>query len=319
MLWEPAIYEHKAALIGKSPLAVACSAELLTQAVIKEYEVYQADYLTVGIDVYNIEAEACGSKLTEAGENECPDIAEPIFDLFALPAELDLPKIPEAGRFAMLLEAGQRVRDAIGDKAVVRVAASGPVTIATKLAGLDGVIMSLALQDGQADILLDFTTELCSKWCSVLRNAGLDVVLFDSLASPPMFSPDMFAESVLPRHARLLSELNDSGQKELPLILGGDTSVIVKPLKQTGATMLVCDYIADPAVFAANIGDQENLLIRRNINPARLGSDLKSLVDEYVSELSHFKNPVCGTGILPYDFNPQNYLNFRDAVNEAVQ
>jgi hypothetical protein len=36
--WEPAIYEHKAALIGKTPAEVANSAELLTQAVLKEYE-----------------------------------------------------------------------------------------------------------------------------------------------------------------------------------------------------------------------------------------------------------------------------------------
>lgn len=51
MLWEPAIYKHKAALIGKSPFAVANSADLLTEAVIKEYEIYRADYITVGIDI----------------------------------------------------------------------------------------------------------------------------------------------------------------------------------------------------------------------------------------------------------------------------
>ncbi len=319
MIWEPAIYEHKAALIGKSPLEVACSAELLTQAVIREYEVYGADYLTVGIDVYNIEAEACGAKLTEAGENECPDIAEPLFDLFALQNELDLPKIPEAGRFAMLVEAGQRICDAIGNRSKVRVAASGPITIATKLAGLDGVIMSLALQDGQADKLLDFTTELCSAWCQVLRQAGLDVVLFDSLASPPMFSPDMFADVVLPRHSRLINELKHAGQRELPLILGGNTSPVAGYLKQTGATMLVCDYIADPTEFAANLGSQGDLMIRRNINPARTGGDISALVKEYVLELDHFQNVICGTGILPYDFNPKSYLDFRDAVNDAVQ
>ncbi len=55
--WQPAIYEHKAALIGRKPIEVACDAELFTQALLKEYEVYGADFLTVGLDVYNIEAD----------------------------------------------------------------------------------------------------------------------------------------------------------------------------------------------------------------------------------------------------------------------
>ena len=36
--WEPSIYEHKAALIGKSSAEVANSADLLTEALLKEYE-----------------------------------------------------------------------------------------------------------------------------------------------------------------------------------------------------------------------------------------------------------------------------------------
>ncbi len=60
--WEPAIYEHKAALIGRPPVDVANSAKLLTEAVRKEYEIYLADYITVGLDVYNIEAEVLGAE-----------------------------------------------------------------------------------------------------------------------------------------------------------------------------------------------------------------------------------------------------------------
>ena len=49
--WEPAIYEHKAALIGCRPAELAYSAELLTEAVLREYEIYQSDYITVGLDL----------------------------------------------------------------------------------------------------------------------------------------------------------------------------------------------------------------------------------------------------------------------------
>jgi hypothetical protein len=59
----PAIYEHKAALIGKTPSEVAQSEELLVYAALAEFETYRPDLLTVGMDVYNVEAEALGCKV----------------------------------------------------------------------------------------------------------------------------------------------------------------------------------------------------------------------------------------------------------------
>lgn len=56
----PAVYEHKARLIGKSPAQVAQSEDLLVQAVMAEHETYSPDMLTVGIDVYNVAPEALG-------------------------------------------------------------------------------------------------------------------------------------------------------------------------------------------------------------------------------------------------------------------
>lgn len=317
MLWEPAVYEHKAALIGKSPIEVAGSVGLLTQSLLKEYEVYQADFLCVGIDIYNIEAEACGAELTVAGDNECPDLLAPIFDPMAIPEQLTLPGIPHAGRFQLILDAAQAVRDKIGALTQVRVAASGPVTIAAKLAGLDGVIMSLALEDGQAERLLYFTTELCSAWCRAISNAGLDVVIFDSMASPPMLSPDMFDSHALPRYRRLMNQLSEAGQAERELVLGGDTTPVAKSLVQCGATMLVCDYIADAAAYAVASGSPE-IKIRRNIAPSALEGNLSVAVDRYLADLAKFKNPVCGTGILPYSFNPKDYLTFREAVEASL-
>ncbi|MHC4363221.1 MAG: uroporphyrinogen decarboxylase family protein, partial [Planctomycetota bacterium] len=62
-LFCPAIYEHMAKLVGRSPSEVSRSAGLLEQAVLAEYETYAPDMLTVGIDIYNVEAEALGSEV----------------------------------------------------------------------------------------------------------------------------------------------------------------------------------------------------------------------------------------------------------------
>jgi uroporphyrinogen-III decarboxylase len=61
----PAIYEHKGALIGKSPSEICRNGELLYAGLLRELEVYDADMLVIGIDVYNVEAEALGCRIRE--------------------------------------------------------------------------------------------------------------------------------------------------------------------------------------------------------------------------------------------------------------
>ena len=56
----PAIYEHKARLIGRTPSEICRNAELLREALGRELAVYDPDMLVVGVDVYNVEAEALG-------------------------------------------------------------------------------------------------------------------------------------------------------------------------------------------------------------------------------------------------------------------
>src|SRR5512137_1817933 len=75
----PAVYEHKARLIGRSPSEVCRSLDLLLEALETELEVYDPDVLTVGIDVYNVEAEAVGCEVRYFdGSPDVPAVASPI-------------------------------------------------------------------------------------------------------------------------------------------------------------------------------------------------------------------------------------------------
>jgi len=314
ILWAPAIYEHKAALIGRSPIDVANSSQLLAEAVLKEYQTYQADYMTVGLDVYNIEAEALGAALMVPGENECPDIDGKLYDLDSLPEPLVVPDMA-SGRFPLLIDAGQKVIAAIGDKTRIRIAASGPVTLASKLAGLEGIIMSLYSGDGQAAKLLQFAADVAEAWCRHIRDNDLEAILFDSMAAPPMFSPSMFEQHLLPLYRRLMSILESTGQLERELVIGGETAAVAHLQKSSGATILLCDYAADAAAFAANLGEALNLSVRRNINPTLLSEGgTPKLAETFVGDLSNFSNPIAGTGILPYAFEPEDYLEFKSLV-----
>jgi len=58
----PAIYEHKGALVGKSPSEICRNPEYLYAGLRRELELYDPDMLVIGIDVYNVEAEALGCR-----------------------------------------------------------------------------------------------------------------------------------------------------------------------------------------------------------------------------------------------------------------
>ena len=318
-LWEPAIYEHKAALIKKPVVEVANSVDLLTEAILAEHRVYQADLITVGVDVYNIEAEACGATVVAGEKESCPYIPDPLFDIHDLPKELDLPAISQAGRFGLMLEVGQRVSKMLSGQCSVRIAASGPVSIAGKLVGLEPLILALAMGEACAYRLLDFATELSRSWCLCLREHGLDVIIFDSMAAPPLVSPDMYTEIVLPRHRQIMETLTSSGQSQRPLIIGGDTTVIAAAQASSGATTILCDFPANAETFARSLPKPDNVVVRRNVVPSIFSQSALSIetsAERLRYELDLFANPIAGTGILPYETDPENVIRFKKALIE---
>jgi len=59
----PAVYEHAARFVGRTPAEVSGDAELLFQAHRGAYLEYRHQPIAVGIDIYNLEAEAYGDKV----------------------------------------------------------------------------------------------------------------------------------------------------------------------------------------------------------------------------------------------------------------
>jgi len=321
ILWEPAIYEHKAALIGKGVCEVARSAELLAEAVAAEFRAYRADLITIGVDVYNIEAEACGCEVISTGRKTCPEISRPLFDLEHLPRELDLPAVPGSGRFRLLLNAGRTVADKLAGRCSVRVAAGGPMSIAAKLVGLEQLITGLAMREDSAPAILEFATCLAERWCRCLGDSGLAASVFDSVAAPPLVSPAMYAQTVLPLHRRIMSVLESAGQTHRPLIIGGDTTAITADLAGSGATVILCDFPADARAFSAALPSDRPLWVRRNVDP-RIGVStdvsVAAVAGKLKRDLNLFARPIAGTGILPYDTDPERIVELRELLGSTL-
>jgi hypothetical protein len=129
-----------------------------------------------------------------------------------------------------------------------------------------------------------------------------------------MVSPDGFARVLVPRLARLMAALQASGQTERELVIGGDTSSIAGLLPATGATFVLCDAPTDAKAFRQALAPSPDCRVRRNIAPDRLAVDPGGRAVAFVRDLTQFSRPVAGTGVLPYDFEPRHFLEFRNQV-----
>ena len=74
----PSVYEHAAAVIGRTPWDVSRDAELLFAAHAAAYRLYRHTPIMPGIDIYNLEAEAYGGVVRQPQGVGIPAIARPI-------------------------------------------------------------------------------------------------------------------------------------------------------------------------------------------------------------------------------------------------
>ena len=82
----PSVYEHAAAVIGRTPWEVSRDPELLFAAHAEAYRVYRQTPIMPGIDIYNLEAEAYGGVVENPGGFGIPAISRPMLRLGRRPA-----------------------------------------------------------------------------------------------------------------------------------------------------------------------------------------------------------------------------------------
>lgn len=315
--WQPAIYEHKAALIGKSPSEVSRSAEDLALACRREVELYKTTVVTVGIDVYNVELEALGAPLCETQGDQCPDLKKHMANLEQLPEILPMCEIPGDGRFQLMLNAAKILKAQVDPSIRINIPVSGPMTMASKWVGMEDLIVDMYSDGEDSTRLLDHFEKLALVWTSCILDHGFDAMVFDSMAAPPMMSPELYREHIFPRHTRLFDLMQKRGQKVRELVIGGDTTSIAFDEAQTGANIILCDYASNAKDFAKAMPAGYKGQVRRNINPTLLlkGLDSKCL-ESFKEDLALFENVIAGTGILSYHFSPSCLINFMQRLEQ---
>ncbi len=319
----PAVYEHKARLIGRSPSEVCRNPDLLLEALEAELEAYDPDALTVGLEFYNVEAEAAGCEVRYFGRSpDVPAVAGPILEGPQGLGRLRRPDPERDGRMPLFVEAAARFERSRGRDLVVRGAVTGPFSLACALAGTEEVLVATVEDPAFVRELLGFAAGVAVDFGKAFLARGVEPILFDSKATPGVASPRVFRELVLPAYRDLvIPALRGAGARMLPLIIGGDTTPILEDLLATGAGQLLCDAGADLDLFLKRCGD-ERRPFRASVD-ARLvhtgrPDAVRGEARRLLSRIAGRPGLLFGCGVVAYDCDPRNVRALREARDEAA-
>lgn len=316
MPFTPAVYEHAARFVGRTPWEVSRDPELLFAAHRGAYLEYHHQVVAVGIDIYTLEAEAYGAKIEKPDGNGIPAVHEPLFA--SIEDGLDLKPFDPArdGRIAMVIEVGRRLKRELPE-ADVRIPVAGPFSIAFNLRGITGLCEDSALFPDETARALMRLAENQAGFCRAVAAAGLDIAFFESAAAPPMLSPAQFRVLELPALRRILEIAAECVGHPVPCIMGGNTYPVLPDLLGTGTGFLVCNVETNQRAFVEDVcRTHPHVKVRVNMDAGVVACDDPQRIHREVDRILAFAggrpNCLLGTGALPLETPPENLRLIRD-------
>lgn len=304
--FEPVCFDHAAALIQKTPWEVSRDVALLADAHLAAIRRYGLRSCVVGMDIYNLEAEAYGAEVLKPSGSGMPTVAEATLQEVA---ELrDLQMDPAAGRIPLLLEAANRVA-ATEPTLPVFVPLSGPFTIATQMLGLENLVCEAMTEPAEVAAALN---HLAGEEISLIRRvraAGFGIAVYESAVAPPLLSPELFRNLVAPALSALLEQAEGATQ----LIIGGHTLPILAELFSLPAAYRICPAETDQISFLHAVPRNCPGILRVNMNPSVF---LHGRQKEARQELNRVRK-LCATrpdldlrcgSLIPYEADPEIVL-----------
>lgn len=321
----PSIYEHGAAVIGREPGQVSRSADLMAAAAVESWRRYAHDIVSVGIDIYNVEAEAFGCAVSDGAEASIPGVtSHPLAGGDAPdPADLPIPQPDEANRLGLIADASASVVREIGSDVWVYACMGGPFSQAVELRGFENFIADICLAPETAHALLERTTELSIQQARRLSARGAGVYLFESWATIPLIDPHIFGRFVVPYNKRVIDAVAAEFATPPPaVIMGGDTAILMDFFIEVGTSLVVADFNTDFDFMRARIADRP-MIIRGCADPKVIErGDWEALarsVNALASKSAGMANFVWGCGCVSYDTPAEHLLRFKDMCLGAGQ
>jgi uroporphyrinogen decarboxylase len=189
------------------------------------------------------------------------------------------------------------------------------------LVGAEALFLACLDQPEWVRSLLDYADRIVRVFSKAYIDAGAELIVFDSQASPELLSPEMYEEFVLPVTKNFVQWAAGQGVRDLPLIIGGNTIPIAGLLAQTGANNLLCDFTADFDEWAT-VCRKHGRALRRNISPRLIEtSPPDQIYDVATRELRRGRELpgfIMGTAVIPFGTPTENILAIKRACLDAA-
>jgi uroporphyrinogen decarboxylase len=321
MDFSPSVYEHAARLIDRTPWEVSRDADLLFEGHAEAYGRYGHAPVVVGIDIYNLEAEAYGGVIEPPHGVGIPAIKRPVVD--SAGGLKGLPPLDPAkdGRIPMAIDVADRLARAFPE-ADVRLPVSGPFSIASNLVGFETLLCDVLTSPEEAAAGLMHLVEGQVAFCRAIHARGLDIAFFESAAAPPLLSPDMFRRVELPALKNTMERAAGVLGHPVPCVMGGDTGPILEAILETGTGYVICPIETDQVAFMKRVWDRTDVRVRVNTSGEVMvrgtWEEIRAEVDRIVRLTTGRDNVCLGTGALPYETPPENVLKVKAYCQELA-
>ncbi|TVQ39092.1 MAG: hypothetical protein EA384_07465 [Spirochaetaceae bacterium] len=317
----PSIYEHGAALLERTPSVVARDAALMAEAAVAAYETYSHDLVTVGIDVYNVEAEAlgCSVKYEDTSTAVPGVVSHPLAGQDSLdPDAIDVSGSADSGnRLSLVADACDRVMTAIGNDVWVYACMGGPFSQAVELRGFENLLMDMLTAPQQVHALMRRTSEFSLRHASNLSRCGVGINIYESWATLPLIDPGIFEQFVVPYERTIIEALRaDFATPPPAIIMGGNVSELIRFFIQSGASLIAADYNADFTHIRKALEQHDSdIVVRGCADPKMIERAEWAGVQRALSVLAEKSRGmarfVWGCGCVSYSTSPADVLHFR--------
>jgi uroporphyrinogen decarboxylase len=305
------VYEHAARVIDRSPWDVSRDGDLLSKGHIEAFRLYEHSPVVVGIDIYNLEAEAYGAPVEKPAGNGIPAISKHPYGTVEELLSLGPLDPRRHGRIPMVIEAARRVVEEC-PRADVRVPLSGPFSLAANLVGFESLLCEIQTNPDLVSHTLWHLIAGQVEFCKEVVRQGLDIAFFESAATPPLLAPQQFKDVELGALVKVMGETSAVVGHPVPCIMGGDTLPILDYILDTGTGYVCCPAKTDQKKFMARMQARPDVMVRINMDPGPITSknfdDVQKEVDRVLA-LAENREKVCiGTGCLPFEADPEVVL-----------
>ena len=314
----PAVYEHAARFVGRTPWEVSRDPELMFEGHRCAYLEYRHQVIVVGIDIYNLEAEAYGAKIEPCEGDAIPAIHKPL--LATMEEALALkPFDPQRdGRIAMAIGVAQRLKREF-PQADVRIPVAGPFSIAFNLRGISNLCADAIDRPEDTAAMLLRLAENQAVLCRAIAKAGLEVAFFESAAAPPILSLRQFREVELPALKRAMAVAAECIGHPVPCIMGGNTFPILDDILSTGTNYLACNVETNQAAFVERVArTHPHIKMRVNLDPGVVACPeperIYRGIDRVLEIVGGRPNCVMGTGAMPFETPLENIRLIKEYV-----